>query len=283
MAIQDAYQLNEKHKNTGYIVSLIAHILVIIILLMPLLIREPVNEAEGILLVFGDPDAGYMNELPTAPEPSLTKPLESNSNNSPSESIVSKAKEDVAPVKATDNKKTTTPNANDAITKAKKAEDDAKKQLELERKNREAAERAIAEKEAADRANQKKKYSDLFGKGQGTNGTPGNQGSEKGSPDGKALEGISKGSGRIGGGLNGRGVEYEPSFTDNSQKTGRVTLSICVNNQGNVSKAEFTQKGSTTSDPYLIELARKSALRYKFTKSDIETQCGTVTIDFKVR
>jgi len=123
----------------------------------------------------------------------------------------------------------------------------------------------------------------LLGKGKGNNNTGGNQGTSAGDPDGKALEGISKGKGLVGGGLSGRGVEYSPTFSDNSQKTGKVSLAICVNSDGKVIKADFTQKGSTTSDSYLIDVARRTAMKYKFSKSDTDSQCGTVTIDFKVQ
>ncbi|KXK36397.1 MAG: hypothetical protein J5I52_03670 [Saprospiraceae bacterium] len=140
-------------------------------------------------------------------------------------------------------------------------------------------------------ANQKKKYSDLFGKGS-ANGTgsgtghhnpDGTKGDNGGTPDGKALEGIAKGSGRVGGGLNGRGVVYTPVFSDNSQKTGKVSLTICVDKEGKVISADFTQKGSTTSDPYLVDLAKKTAVKYRFAKSIIDSQCGTLTIDFRVQ
>lgn len=135
---------------------------------------------------------------------------------------------------------------------------------------------------------QKKKYSGLFGKGNasgngnGNNNPDGKAGDNGGLPDGKALDGLSKGTGRVGGGLNGRGIVYTPEFKDKSQRTGKVALIICVDKNGKVTGADYTQKGSTTSDSYLISLATKTAHEYRFSKSDIESQCGTVTIDFKV-
>lgn len=135
---------------------------------------------------------------------------------------------------------------------------------------------------------QKKKYSGLFGSGStsgsgsGNNNPDGMKGENGGLPNGKALDGLSKGTGRVSGGLNGRGITYTPTFSDNSQRTGRVALIICVDRNGKVTGADFTQKGSTTSDSYLIDLARKTALQYRFVKSEIDSQCGTVNIDFKV-
>ncbi|MGB4849997.1 MAG: hypothetical protein WBP41_18875, partial [Saprospiraceae bacterium] len=58
---------------------------------------------------------------------------------------------------------------------------------------------------------------------------------------------------------------------------------VCVDKTGKVIKAVYTQKGSTNTDSELKEIARKAALQFKFTLSEIEEQCGTITVDFKVR
>lgn len=276
---------NTKNKNKSLITSLVMHILLIILLLLPLLSKVEKEDLQGILISFGDPEAGMVEEATSqenSNQSAAVPPKTISSNATQQENIKTDVRDDESPVKATE-KKENKPKNDEKKQKNDNAEEISRKRLEAERTAREAEERAKAEKEAQDRANQKKKYSDLFGKGQGNNNNTGNQGTDKGSPDGKALEGITKGSGRVGGGLSGRGVEYEPSFSDNSQKTGKVNLSICVDNTGRVVKAEFTQRGSTTSDAYLIDLAKKSAMKYKFSKSDNEMQCGTVLVDFKVR
>ena len=79
------------------------------------------------------------------------------------------------------------------------------------------------------------------------------------------------------------GVLHEPKISDNSQKTGRVVISVCVDKTGRVIKATYTQKGSTTTDSELQRIAREAALQFKFTTSDIEEQCGTITVDFKLK
>ena len=60
-------------------------------------------------------------------------------------------------------------------------------------------------------------------------------------------------------------------------------ISVCVDKSGKVIKAEYTQKGSTTTDSELKEVAKRAALQFKFTTSEIEEQCGTITVDFKVK
>src|SRR5690606_8890900 len=129
-----------------------------------------------------------------------------------------------------------------------------------------------------------KSYGDLLGTGgKGNTGKPGSQGDPNGDPNSNILEGISNGSGRVGGGLGNRGVLHEPRIEDRSQKTGRVVISVCVDKSGKVIRAEYTQKGSTTTDSELREIARKAALQFKFTTSEIVEQCGTITVDFKVK
>jgi membrane protein involved in colicin uptake len=295
MAKQDKLYNEEEHKRRGIIISLILHSLLFLFLLLPFLTKPEIQQSEGILIAFGDPFAGSDDapEITEEETQAATSSAAAAPTSAKDEAISSLDQVDEAPVKAVEKKSTKPSDADknkakevsDAKIKADaKAKADAAAKAEADRK---AAEKAKAEKEAADKAaaaaNQKKKYSDLLGKGKGNNSSTGNQGQNNGDPDGKALEGISKGTGKVGGGLSGRGIEYSPSFTDNSQKTGKVSLSICVNPDGKVTKAEFTQKGSTTSDSYLIDLARKTALKYKFSKSEIDSQCGTVTIDFRVQ
>lgn len=280
----DLLYKEKENKRKGLILSLIFHIFILLLFFIRIMSIPEIPESGGILIAFGDPDSGMDTEMPVNTNESEVSSANVSSQSAENEpEVISKEKDDLAPVKAKDNEKTKKPAEKkpDVIKKDTKAESDAKNKAESDRKAKEAAAKKAAEDLAM--ANQKKKYSDMLGKGKGNNNTSGNQGTEKGSPDGKALEGISKGSGRVGGGLTGRGVEYEPSFSDNSQKTGKVSLFICVNREGKVSKAEFTQKGSTTSDSYLIEVARKSAMKYRFSKSEIDSQCGTVTIDFKVQ
>ncbi len=282
----DTLNKEEENKNKGLIISFLLHVLILLCFLIPIMNTTPaiIEEPGGILIAFGEPDAGQNAEPAESEDVASTKLPEKaiSTPKSNAEDISSSDREEEAPVKVSVKKSTTNPKPKSESTV--KAQNDAK--ADSERKAREAAEKALLEKEAADKAKyaaQKNKYSDQLKKGQGNKGNSGNQGDPNGDPDGKVLEGISKGTGKVGGGLSGRGVEYEPAFTDNSQKTGKVSLSICVNNTGKVSKAEFTQKGSTTSDAYLIELARKTALKYKFSKSEIDSQCGTVTIDFRVK
>jgi TonB family protein len=129
----------------------------------------------------------------------------------------------------------------------------------------------------------KKKFGSLFGgSGQGTKEGDGTQGDPNGNPDSKVLEGISKGRGTIGGGLAGRKVVNAPTISENSQKYGKVVVKVCVDKTGQVISAKFTQGGSTTSDAQLVKLSEKGAMKYKFASGELDSQCGTITFDFKL-
>ena len=99
--------------------------------------------------------------------------------------------------------------------------------------------------------------------------------------DGKSS--VSKGNSNIEGDIGNRQVLQTPSINDNSQKQGRVVVKICVDSSGKVITAKYTQVGSTTADSYLIGLAEKGALEYRFSTSDSDRECGRVIIDFRLR
>ncbi len=184
---------------------------------------------------------------------------------------------------------------------AKKAREEAK--IKEQEATREAERQAAEAKVKADaitkaKADAKGKYGGRFGngKGDGTNGgggtgegrgntgTPGNQGVPDGDPNSDKLTGVS-GSGKIGGSLGNRQIKNRPpKIEDDSQKNGSVVLKICVDSDGNViGNPEFTMKGSTTSDSDLVQKAITNAKKYQFGKGSMDTECGTVTYDFKVK
>lgn len=64
------------------------------------------------------------------------------------------------------------------------------------------------------------------------------------------------------------------------QKKGVIAVKICVDDQGNVSTAKYTQRGSTTFDAYLKKAAVAAAKKLKFNASKSMEQCGIVTYKF---
>jgi len=89
-------------------------------------------------------------------------------------------------------------------------------------------------------------------------------------------------SGQVGGALGSRGGQG-PKVNDSSQATGVVVVKICVDENGKVISAKYTQSGSNTTDAQLRKLAESNAKKWTFEKGNIDKQCGTITYEFKVK
>ncbi|MBK8830325.1 MAG: hypothetical protein IPN60_05615 [Saprospiraceae bacterium] len=256
----------------GWIVSLITHILVIIALFLPMIVNKtPPPEEEGLLVNLGLLDEGQGEETPKGTDNEVAPQPEERQEKKQVEQFTP-----ATPAKQVTQKSITSTEESTVVAKEAAARKAA--QADAQRKAAEEASRQEAYNKT------KKSYGDLLGgSGKGNTGKPGSQGDPNGDPNSNILEGISKGSGRVGGGLGNRGVLHEPLINDRSQKTGRVVISVCVDKTGKVIKADYTQKGSTTTDSELKDIARKAALQFKFTLSEIEEQCGTITVDFKIK
>lgn len=93
------------------------------------------------------------------------------------------------------------------------------------------------------------------------------------------------------GGLGSEGISYNlgdrkastlPKPSYNSDDQGRVNVSIWVDKNGRVTRAEILQKGTTVSDINLKNMARQAALKAFFAPdpSAPEIQKGTITYNF---
>jgi outer membrane biosynthesis protein TonB len=126
---------------------------------------------------------------------------------------------------------------------------------------------------------------------EGTGNVAGDQGKPFGDPNGTEYSGNpgfgGPGKGGSGGGaqlgMSGRKIIYYPPIVDNSQKFGRVVVNIKVDRNGSVVFAKATQKGSTTTDSYLFQLAEQAAMKTKVNADEdaAEEQFGTITYTFK--
>lgn len=295
---------NEKDRRRSWITSLAVHAILLILAIIPLMQYEvPPPGQQGVLVSFGEPDMGSGDDRPDTqqeeevdPEPPSETEMEEEVVDEPE--VEETKPETTPPPQPETTKEVVTKEEPDlvAIQKKKQEEEARKREEEAERQKRveEARKKAEAEAEAKRQAEEeakkkaeyekaKKQFGDSFGSSKGKTDKPGNQGDPNGDPDAKKLEGISTGSGMVGGGLGDRGVVFEPKISDNSQKTGTVVVRVCVDRNGDVISADYTQKGSTTADSELRDIAIRSAKKFRFAKSSVDKQCGTITIDFKVR
>jgi TonB family protein len=134
-------------------------------------------------------------------------------------------------------------------------------------------------------------------KGEGETNKPGDQGVKDGSRDSK-YHGPGGGNGDTpGNGTDGLGGEGKggPRYSLTNRKAnsipvpraafqeeGKVVVEITVDKNGNVIKAKPGVRGSTTSNPNLLDIARRAAMSAKFNPSADapEEQKGTITYNF---
>lgn len=179
------------------------------------------------------------------------------------------------------------------LAEKKKKDAEAKKKADADRKKKEAAEAkrradAAAAARAAKEAEADRLKEEIRGEFNGSDNEagdtekPGHQGDPNGDPNAGDLEGISTGSGMVGGGLGNRGGNG-PGISDKSQAIGRIVVKVCVNSEGRVISAKYTQSGSTTSNSQLRRIAEKNAKKWRFKRAELDSQCGTITYEFKIK
>jgi outer membrane biosynthesis protein TonB len=271
-------------KQRSLMISIGIHLafLLLLIFLPALTYEDPPPGQPGVLVSFGMPNVGQGTDKPAAQMDDPEVVQHSIEETQKVESSASSATESAPDILTT---KSPSEMAIAAAKEKQLKENQKRKEQEVALKRaQEEAERKRLEEEAAEKARYaeaKKQYGKIFdGKGKGNTNTPGNQGDPLGDPNANALEGISTGTGNVGGGLKGRGVLYVPKIEDKSQESGTVVVKVCVDKNGDVTRADYTQKGSTTTDAHLIDIAKKSTRKYKFTPGTSDEQCGTISVKF---
>lgn len=286
-------QDEERNKQKGRIFAAIAGALIIVMLLIPLFSKlNPPPGQEGILISFGEPDVGDGTEQPYTDE-EIVEEVEDTQE----------PLEEVEPVTETSEPEpTNTDEVADVVTddnsdisikkESKESKEKAKEETKEKPKNEPKQE---PKKETKPKEPEKPKKPLITFPGnknntsQGDKNKPGDKGTNDGDPNSDVLDGDkSTGGGTsgtgggtigIGGGISGRGVKF-PEINNPYNEFGDVVVSVCVDNNGNVTDARTT-RGTTTSSSRLKALAVKKAKQFKFESNDIPEQCGTITIKFK--
>ncbi|GGA84146.1 hypothetical protein GCM10008015_26220 [Flavobacterium palustre] len=120
--------------------------------------------------------------------------------------------------------------------------------------------------------------------GEGNDNQPGDKGTLNGNPYANTYYGSGSGSGTGSGwGLNGRKISSRGKEVQKCNEFGTVVVQITVNRNGNVIAAKYT-KGTTNTNPCLIEPALATARKYKWQPdaNAPETQIGFITVNFKL-
>lgn len=296
--------MDKKTRHNGLIGTIVFHgIIVAILFLLGFHTPLPLPDEEGILVSFGNNDAGQGDSAPIIKKnhsPKTSKPIPkikevAKNNNAPK--IITQNLEDAPAVKS-GNKK--------IDLKKKKEEERIRKQKELERKRiaeerrkKAEEERIRKEKEAKRKAEEerKRKFAESIsskaknifkdskqeGKGYGNKKEAGNQGKQNGKKGGD-YNGTGLGDSGISYSLEGRNAEYIHKPNISFDKGGKVVVEIIVNSKGLVIRATPGAIGTTTSDRSLNDIAKKSALKTRFNSNDSSSnnQKGTITYVFVV-
>ncbi len=296
----------------GVISTVLFHIaLLLLMLFFGLSTPLPLPPEEGILVDFGQSETGLGEIEPSAaqapeeaipevketvvPKPVPAPSAPSKANQTGEEDLLTQEIEKTVAVNTGVKKK--------AVDEAKlklEAEQKRQEQLEKERQRQEELERARLEEEARKKqAEEQRKIGAInsraknaFGGGKTDNGSQstgqgvtygaGNQGIPDGTP-GANQYGLGGGSGNgISFSLSGRSARSLPKPAYPGNDAGIVVVEVTVDKYGKVTNARAGIKGSTTSDPDLLDAARRAAMLANFNADDKAPafQKGTITYHF---
>jgi hypothetical protein len=120
------------------------------------------------------------------------------------------------------------------------------------------------------------------GGNQGIAGGHGDQGAPGGDPNSGNYTGGGHGNGiAISRGLTGRNIANHISFTGDFNENAKVAIDVHVDENGNVTSAEYQLRGSTTSASNYVSTAKEKARLVKFTSASGEP-VGTIVFTFRV-
>ncbi len=289
-----------ENKKKGMMASVVFHVALIMLGILPLLtFPDPPPGQAGILVNLGLPDEGQGDENAGPSEPvaeeMTEEPVEEEEVTPPPVKEPTKTKPEPKPEKEVIT--TEDPNAVALRKEKERQEKERQEQLDKQRREEEARKKAAAEAEAARKAEEARKKQEAadfgkslglegLGKGKGETGKPGNQGDPGGDPNADRVTGISTGSGVVEG-LGGRGVARRDTPKDNSSETGTVVVRVCIDKNGNVTEAKFSQKAekasSTVTSGRLVNLAVESARKWRFSPGEVDKQCGWIIFNFRAQ
>ena len=102
------------------------------------------------------------------------------------------------------------------------------------------------------------------------------------NPSNPGLAGVSLPGGISLHGLDGRHAIHVPPIDAAIRENGTVVVRICIDEHGQVTRANYTQAG-TSASTYLKQLAEKNACDWRFSNGDRSLQCGKIIFNFKVK
>lgn len=264
----------KKNKRKGAIASIIFHAVILILFAIFGMSYTVPPPEDGMLINFGysDMGSGTVEEEPAQTSEQEEVVEEQESAAAPQEVQEVEAVEEVA-------------------TQEVEQSVNVKKQEEVKKPVEEVKEPQPTEEELR-QAEAKRKLEERFAKAkaaqnasQGETSGANNQGNPDGVPNAPQGKIPGKGSSGISFDLGGRKMMTAPKIKDDSQKEGRVIVSITVDRYGKVINAVPGARGSTTTSTYLYQLAKEAAFNTKFNADPNASvqQMGTMTFIFEVK
>lgn len=254
----------------------------------------PPDFGEGIEVNLGNSETGIGNVAPQIPgEPSATE----DANTAPPKSVpqasnVQKINTDEyadgdAPAINKPNKKTTKPINTPPVTTKKTNTNTVTNTKPTPPKPKAVFKGGTSNTTSGNRADS---YNGV--KNQGIAGGKGDQGNPNGNPASDSYKGnAASGNGGAGGtggvsirsGLDGRRITRLPSFEDEFNENAKVAVDITVDKAGNVIMAIVNQRGTTTTNQNIRNIALRKARSLKLNAGTADEQTGTLLFNFKLR
>jgi len=267
--MEERGQKDRFHATIGTI--LFHAVLLVCLLIFALRTPLPLPEEEGVLVALGYSDAGMGFTQPLAATPPVPASQPSVPSSEAEEVVRQEVDESVYLPPETQQPRPETPRPESRRREPTPEPVQTAPQPEPEQPRQQIDQRAMFP--GADQRSTE-------GQDQGQTGTPGNQGRPTGAIGGEGTEGV--GQGGVEFSLSGRRANYlhVPEYTASEQ--GRVVVTIIVNRQGQVIRADAGARGTTTSSQVLWRLAEDAARRARFDVSANapEEQRGTITYNF---
>lgn len=283
-------------RKSAAITAVIMSLLIVALFFFGLRYLDPPEEY-GIAVNFGTSAVGMGDVQPDAPLKAASEEVVEEEQEEVEE-VIEEAEPDVTEEISEVAEEVATQETEESIAIKKAAEEkkkaDAiveKKRLEDERIEKEK-QAEIAKKKAAEEAKRKKLDAMIGGinnadgtatGGEGNDNTAGDKGKLSGDPYAPSYFGSGGSGNGVGYGLNGRGKPSKSTFKQDCNEYGIVVVRIEVDRSGKVIKATLEAKGSTSTDPCLVDPAKKIALSYKW-PADTDApvrQIGFVSINFE--
>lgn len=286
--------LKTKHERKSFVITSIIYSLILLLMFVfGFKYFDPPKE-KGIAVNFGTTDFGSGEEQPT--EPIKTAPVESTPEPTPVEETSSAIEEEEvlnqnteeAPVIKDDKKEPPKEVQKEEPKKPEEVQPEKEPEKVEEPKKPEPKPEPKPDKSVTDAMQSLMNGPESDGQenaGEGDDDQGGDKGDPNGDPNAKNYYGTGKGLDGDGNyRLGGRKALNKEKYTQDCNESGEVVVKIEVDRNGKVIRAIPGQKGTTNTNPCLLEPAKRAALETKF-NSDSKAptkQVGFITYVFKL-